>query len=125
MTLKYLQEFDNIKITTLNSYKYKKSLENVSVAMEPSEYITLDGIQDIFEISRYQLNRYLKQLNIKPIGEAQNIIDGKRLRGVGKFCFNVKSVDMIYNLISQQVDIEKIKRQAFECVKSYENDINR
>lgn len=106
----YDPRFKDIKLEyeKFEKFKKEKTLDVIDANINEEAYITLERLQEMFGVSRYQIVKTLKDLNQKPLGVRKNIVNGKRLRGVGKIVYDSEVVQKIYDAIP----VEKIKEEA-------------
>lgn len=116
--LYFVDSFMKISIINVDSYVFEKKIPDVDADMPRDLYCTMDDLQERFFVSRYQLSRYLRLLNIEPFGELRNLREGKRIRGVGKQCFDIAVINDIEQLLFNTIDIEDVKNEAYEIVAS-------
>ena len=107
--------FDDIEIEIANieDFVKEKVFDVVDANILESSYVTLSELQEEFGVSRYQIVGTLKDLGVTPIGVKKNIVDGKRLRGVGKIVYDVGVIEKIYSAIPIE-DIKEKARQMLE-----------
>jgi hypothetical protein len=102
--------FDNIEFEHANfeDLVKEKTLDVIDADLPETSYVTFEELQEEFGISRYQIVNTLKQLGFEPIGIKKNMINGKRLRGVGKVVFDSIVIEKIY----EATPVEDIKEKA-------------
>lgn len=94
----YDSKFDSLVIETgeFEDFVKNKKLDVLDEGMPEGSYVTLLQLQEEFDISRYQIINTLKKIGAKPIGIKNNIVNGKRMRGVGKVVYDVSVIEQIY-----------------------------
>lgn len=113
MALRFVSDFGSIKIKDVTRLIQEKKLKNVLALQIPAtEYCTFEDLQNIFNISRFQIAKYLKKINVSPFGELRNMENGRYTRGVGRVVFNASIISQLKELVSNSVDTKTVKDEA-------------
>lgn len=108
----------DISICDISAFIKSKKIDVVENGMNEGLYVSMQELQDTYGISRYHLVKYLKAIGANPIGEKKNYIDGKRTRGVGKIVYPRSVLNDVRIFLSEQSDIEAIKKMAREILEN-------
>jgi len=106
--------FDNLVVeqAVLTDFKKVEAVDVIKLGLEEEQYITYEQLEEYFGLSQYQIFSYLEQIGAKPIGIKKNIVDGKRLRGVGKHVFAIEVVERIEEVLHSDINVLEIKAMA-------------
>jgi len=111
----YDSRFDLLELeyADISIFKRKQAFDVLDANLKEDSYVTLEELQEEFSVSRYQIVEKLKKLGALPIGIKKNVLNGKRMRGVGKIVYDIGIIKLIY----EDTPIEDIKEKARQLLK--------
>lgn len=84
-----------------------------SIITDDSEdYVFIQDLLDRFKISRHDLLKTLKMLEIEPAGLKHKVKNGRRANGPPRIVYHASVIDTIYNSVS----VSDIKEKAFKIL---------